>query len=70
MNTIILKEYYSPIRYPHWKKIEPKEIKNILEGKTFQEYRMKFLLKKEDRTILVLYFGMKFVSKKTNKSNS
>jgi hypothetical protein len=24
---------------------------------------MKFFLKKEDRTILVLYFGMKFVSK-------
>jgi hypothetical protein len=57
-----LKEYYSPIRFIE-KKIEPKEIKNILEGKTFQEYRMKFLLKKEDRTILVLYFGMKFVSK-------
>jgi hypothetical protein len=53
MNTIILKEYYSPIKFLIEKKIEPKEIKNILEGKTFQEYRMKFLLKKEDRTILV-----------------
>jgi hypothetical protein len=44
MNTIILKEYYSPINFLIEKKI-PKEIKKILEGKTFQEYRMKFFWK-------------------------
>jgi peptide deformylase len=41
------------------KRLIQKKLKNIIEGKTFQEYRMKFFGKKEDKKLL----GIVFVSK-------
>lgn len=42
------------------KRLIQKKLKNILEGKTFQDYRMKFLPKKEGKTKVQASRGMVF----------
>lgn len=52
------------------KRLIQKKLKNIMEGKTFQEYRMKFFAKKEDKLGLVLLLIFKIMQAKLLTTNN